>query len=77
MAAGSRPVLIVAGLGAALAAASYGVWWGVGVLAKGTLLEEFRMLVNVLAVFAFLSLAEAVLGRLLGGDEAGDEPSDG
>jgi len=63
MALSAKSVLTGIVVTPALAAMSYGIWWGLTLLTKGTLLGEFRMFVNIVAIFAFLSLAEAVLSR--------------
>ena len=68
MALSAKSILIGAVTTPALVAASYGIWWGLGIVTKGTLFGEFRMFVNVLAIFAFLSAVEAVLSRLFTDD---------
>ena len=66
MGATGGKLLLRAAVTLVLAAACGGIWWGLGPQLKGTLLAEFGVLVPVLAIFAFLGLAEVALARLLG-----------
>lgn len=68
MALSAKSILIGMVVTPALAAISYGIWWGLTLLTKGTLLGEFRMFVNVIAIFAFLSLADTILSRVFRAD---------
>lgn len=68
MALSAKSILIGTVVTSALTAISYGIWWGLTLLTRGTLFGEFRMFVNIIAIFAFLSLAEAILSRVFRDD---------
>ncbi len=48
------------------AAIAWLVWDNVGQLVRGTFLNEFRLLINLLAVFATLSVLQIAVDRLRG-----------
>jgi len=59
-----RPRLPVAVLGVALVLTCWPVWWLAGLLAGRIGLDDLDLVLRIVAIFAFLSLVEALAGRL-------------
>ena len=61
----ARPRLPLAVLGVALLLTCWPVWWLAGLLVGWTGLGDLDLVIRIVAIFAFLTLVEALSGRLI------------